>query len=55
MTNERDQLLESMEKAKDFIATMTGIKQQFIDAGWTEVVAEQMTYAMLTASQKQQQ
>lgn len=49
---ERTQYLTALEQSKDFVATMTGIKQQFIEAGWTDVVAEHMTYAMLMASQK---
>jgi hypothetical protein len=49
---QRDQFLHALEQSKDFVATMTGIKQQFVEAGWSEVVAEHMTYAMLMASQK---
>jgi len=50
---DRTRFLEALEKSKDFVATMTGIKQQFIEAGWSDIVAEHMTYAMLIASQKQ--
>lgn len=46
-----DQFLAALEQSRDFVATMTGIKQQFVEAGWTEVVAEHMTYAMLVAGQ----
>lgn len=53
-THENEALMKAIEQSKDFIATMTGIKQQFIEAGWTPKSAEQMTHAMLVASTKSQ-
>ena len=41
------EMLNLLEQSKDAVATLTGLKQQFIDAGWTPRGAEQMTYAIL--------
>lgn len=44
MTNEEhDKLLKLQEDAATFIASMTGIKAQFVASGWTADAAEQMT------------
>lgn len=42
--------LDAMEQVQVFVATMTGVKQQFIDAGWDERAAEQMTIEALRQS-----
>lgn len=39
---QRVNLLALMESTKDAVASFTGIKQQFIDAGWSPEAAEQM-------------
>ena len=42
-----EHLMQLMEEAKDAAATLTGIKQQFIDNGWSEVGAEQAVIVLL--------
>lgn len=46
----RANLLRLQEQARDAVAALTGIKQQFVEAGWTNRGAEQMTHAMLLSS-----
>lgn len=43
-------LLEALDQTRDFVQTMTGMKQQFVDAGWDPVVAEHMVLAAVQAS-----
>lgn len=45
--DERTSLLETMESARDAVAAYTGIRQQFIDAGWSERMAEAMVVEIL--------
>jgi hypothetical protein len=39
--------MQMVEDVKGFIAAMTQVRQQFIDAGWSEIAAEQMCVAMV--------
>ena len=43
-------LLETLEQSLEWVAQMTGMKQQFVDAGWSDVVAEHMVLAALQLS-----
>jgi hypothetical protein len=43
----RTEYLEEMEKAKDAVAALTGIKKQFTDNGWSEPAAEQMVFGLV--------
>ena len=40
-------LLDVVGQSANAVAAFTGIKQQFVDAGWNESNAERMVYAML--------
>lgn len=40
MADEAPGLLALMEQTADTVAAFTGIKQQFVDAGWSERNAE---------------
>lgn len=42
--------MAAMEKAKDAVAVLTGVKQQFIDAGWDQLHAERATIELLVQS-----
>lgn len=44
---EREAMLQLMEQSQNAVAVFTGIRQQFIDAGWTSVGAERMVHEML--------
>lgn len=46
MTMDRQALLQLMEETADLVASLTGIKKQFMDAGWSEQAAEMMVHAM---------
>lgn len=50
MTNTNNDLFIVMEQAKTAVSALTGIKQQFIDAGWSDSNAEQAVVAMLMAN-----
>lgn len=39
--------MAAIEQAAVYIATLTGMKQQFMDAGWSELVAEHMVFEMV--------
>lgn len=39
--------MDLMDRAKVSVAAFTGMRQQFIDAGWSEEGAEQMVIATL--------
>jgi hypothetical protein len=41
--SKNEDALRVMEQTADYVATATGIRQQFIDAGWTQRGAEDMT------------
>lgn len=43
----RAKMLAGMEAVRDSVAAFTGMKQQFIDAGWTPAGAEGMVIAIL--------
>jgi len=43
---------EIVEMARDIVAAMTGVKQQFVEAGWSEEAAEQMVVTMFKAGTK---
>lgn len=43
----QNEMLKMLEETANSVAACTGIKQQFIDAGWDEHNAEQMVIAML--------
>jgi nuclear transport factor 2 (NTF2) superfamily protein len=45
--------LAFMEQMQQFVASMTGVKQQFIDSGWNERNAERAAIAMLEAASAQ--
>lgn len=47
-------MLAALEQMKDAVATLTGVKQQFIEAGWTDRGAEEMTHACVLISSNQQ-
>ena len=47
MTNERNQMMQMLEQSADAVAAFTGIKAQFVEAGWDERAAEQMVIQML--------
>ena len=49
---DRNELLETMEAFKDAVATFTGVKTQFMDAGWSEHAAELMVHALLAQGTK---
>jgi hypothetical protein len=42
----REQLLASMSATADMVAVITGIRQQFLDAGWDLVSASQIVTAI---------
>lgn len=42
-----DLLLAAMEAVATEVALHTGIRQQYIDAGWSPPAAEQMTYLIV--------
>ena len=46
-TDHRNQMLEAMEQARDAVAALNGLRQQFIDAGWDEHNAEHMVIAIV--------
>lgn len=46
----RNQLLEAMEEARDTIAALNGMKRQLVDEGWDERNAEQMVVALIARS-----
>jgi len=51
MTSDSDNaVLLAMEQAATAVAAMTGIKRQFIDAGWNEHNAEKATIELLATS-----
>jgi hypothetical protein len=41
----REQLLAAMESAADLVATITGLRQQFLDSGWDLVSASSLVVA----------
>lgn len=41
------QLSESLGETANLVAMLPGIKQQYIDAGWSEHAAERMVHAMM--------
>jgi hypothetical protein len=43
-------MLQAAEDAGQFVSLLTGIKQQFVEAGWDERMAEQATLLMLSGS-----
>lgn len=43
-------MMRAVEDAAGFVAVMSGIKAQFVNAGWNETLAEAMTLAMLQNS-----
>jgi len=45
-------LLKALSDTADGVAAMTGVKAQFIEAGWSEPNAELMVLEMLRASNK---
>lgn len=42
----------ALEQSKGAIAALTNLRQQFIDAGWSEPAAEQMVYALMLQQAK---
>ncbi len=42
VTQSNEVAMTAMEDIAPFVATMTGFKQQFIDAGWTPEIAERL-------------
>lgn len=44
------ELLDAVGRAAELVATMTGIKKQFIEQGWNEHAAEQVVYALMMQS-----
>jgi hypothetical protein len=50
VTDNDDGLLESMGESQKAVAALTGMKQQFINAGWSEPVAEQMVVEIFRKS-----
>lgn len=44
-------LLEVMEQMAAFVATVTGVKQQLLDAGWSAENAEQIVVHALKQAQ----
>ncbi|UGS26600.1 hypothetical protein K8F61_18620 [Microbacterium resistens] len=49
---ERAALLETLEQTRDAVALVTGLRQQFIDQGWTEQQAGDLVVAMLGGALK---
>lgn len=45
-------LMKSLEESANIVAMFSGIKRQFMDAGWSEPMAEAMTVEMLRAASK---
>lgn len=39
---------ELLSQSSDFVATMTGLKQQFVDAGWEPANAEKIVVHLYT-------
>lgn len=48
-----DELMQAMETARDAVAALTGMRQQFIEAGWSPENAELMVVEILRASNRQ--
>lgn len=46
------QLMQILEESATAIAAFTGMKKQFIEAGWAEHNAEQAVIAMMNAGNK---
>ncbi len=45
-----DELFKAIEGARDAVAAYTGIRQQFIDSGWSAEASEQMVIEMMRAA-----
>ena len=45
-----DDQFEFIEKSQKFVSALTGVKQQFIDAGWSEPAAERAAISMIDAA-----
>jgi len=45
-----EQLLQAMEAAAQTVAAYTGVKQQFVDSGWSEHNAELAVIALIYQS-----
>ena len=45
--DEAANLLDAVGQAANAVAALTGIKQQFVAAGWHEHNAERMVYALM--------
>ena len=43
-------LMLALEQSSKVVATLTGIKQQLIDSGWSQLAAENVTLEMLRKS-----
>lgn len=52
MTDSAATLLKAMDEAATAVAVLTGIRAQFIEAGWTQVTAEIAVLEMFRASNK---
>ena len=52
MNKAEEDALRMMGEIKTVVAAVTGIKQQFVDAGWTAEGAEQMTLHLMKQSTK---
>ena len=48
---ERGQLLALVEQTADVVAAMSGVKAQYVEAGWSNRGAEEMVLEMLRFSQ----
>ena len=47
-----DHLMQFLDESGGIVSTFTGVKQQFIAAGWNEHNAERAVIAMINASSK---
>ena len=48
MSKQQNDLLTAMDQMKDYIALLTGSKQQLIEQGWSEESAEKIIIHSLT-------
>lgn len=44
--------IQTLEDIRGFVATMTGVRDQFVEAGWMQHTAELMTYQILAGAAK---
>lgn len=45
--DQAERLSASLGETANLVAMLTGIKQQYMDAGWSEHAAESMVHAMM--------